>query len=119
MKKVLVIGSGGREHAIVDALGRSPQVGEIFCAPGNAGISLQATCVPIKDTDVEEKFIRLRPTLQSGHLYLSPIPVRYLTEGDPLLRRVSLALVKTEEKQPSVLRLCGTHLEFRDIIESF
>ena len=53
MKKVLVIGSGGREHAIVDALGRSPQVGEIFCAPGNAGISLQATCVPIKDTDVE------------------------------------------------------------------
>ena len=53
MKKVLVIGSGGREHAIVDALGRSPQVGEIFCAPGNAGISLQATCVPIKDTDVD------------------------------------------------------------------
>ncbi len=53
MKKVLVIGSGGREHAIVDALGRSPQVGGIFCAPGNAGISLQATCVPIKDTDVE------------------------------------------------------------------
>ena len=53
MKKVLVIGSGGREHAIVDALRRSPQVGEIFCAPGNAGISLQATCVPIKDTDVE------------------------------------------------------------------
>ena len=53
MKKVLVIGSGGREHAIVDALRRSPQVGEIFCAPGNAGISLQATCVPIKATDVE------------------------------------------------------------------
>ena len=53
MKKVLVIGSGGREHAIVDALRRSPQVGEIFCAPGNAGISLQATCVPIKDKDVD------------------------------------------------------------------
>ena len=53
MKTVLVIGSGGREHAIVDDLRRSPQVGEIFCAPGNAGISLQATCVPIKDTDVD------------------------------------------------------------------
>ncbi len=52
MKKVLVIGSGGREHAIVDALRRSPQVDEIFCAPGNAGIDRQATCVPIKDTDV-------------------------------------------------------------------
>ena len=53
MKKVLVVGSGGREHAIVDVLSRSPQVGQVFCAPGNAGIALQATCVPIKDTDVE------------------------------------------------------------------
>lgn len=53
MKKVLVIGGGGREHAIVDALSRSPQVGKIFCAPGNAGIASQAECVPIKDNDVE------------------------------------------------------------------
>ncbi len=53
MKKVLVVGGGGREHAIVDALSRSPQVGKIYCAPGNAGISLQAENVPIKDTDVE------------------------------------------------------------------
>ena len=53
MKKVLVIGGGGREHAIVDALSRSPQVGQIFCAPGNAGIAAQAECVPIKDTDVQ------------------------------------------------------------------
>ena len=53
MKKVLVIGGGGREHAIVDALSRSPQVGKIYCAPGNAGISAQAECIPIKDTDVE------------------------------------------------------------------
>ena len=49
MKKVLVIGGGGREHAIVDALSRSPQVGKIYCAPGNAGISEQAECVSIKD----------------------------------------------------------------------
>ena len=53
MKKVLVIGGGGREHAIVDALSRSPQVEKIYCAPGNAGISAQAECVAIKDTDVE------------------------------------------------------------------
>lgn len=53
MKKVLVIGGGGREHAIVDALYRSPQVEKIYCAPGNAGIAAQAECVAIKDTDVE------------------------------------------------------------------
>ena len=51
--KVLVIGSGGREHAIVDALSRSPQVEKIFCAPGNAGIARQAECVAIRDTEVE------------------------------------------------------------------
>lgn len=51
-KKVLVIGSGGREHAIVDALSRSPQVDKIYCAPGNAGISAQAECVDIKVEDV-------------------------------------------------------------------
>ena len=51
-RKVLVVGGGGRCHAIVDALLRSPQVAEVFCAPGNAGIGAVATNVPIKDTDV-------------------------------------------------------------------
>lgn len=53
MKKVLVVGGGGRCHAIVDALSHSPQVSQIFCAPGNAGIASQATTVPVADTDVE------------------------------------------------------------------
>ncbi len=51
--KILVIGSGGREHAIVDALSRSPKAEKIYCAPGNAGIARQAECVALKDTDVE------------------------------------------------------------------
>jgi len=51
--KVLVIGSGGREHAIVDALTRSPQVDKIYCAPGNAGIARQAECVAIRETEIE------------------------------------------------------------------
>ncbi len=53
MKRVLVVGGGGREHAIVYALSRSKQVEKIYCAPGNAGIADLAECVSIKDTDVE------------------------------------------------------------------
>ena len=54
MKKVLVIGSGGREHAIVYQLSRSAQVDHIYCAPGNAGIAQLAECVAIADTDVDQ-----------------------------------------------------------------
>ncbi len=54
MKKVLVIGSGGREHAIVYQLSRSAQVEKIYCAPGNAGIAQLAECVAFSDTDVEQ-----------------------------------------------------------------
>ena len=53
MAKVLVVGGGGREHAIVHALSKSPKVDEIYAAPGNAGIAKLAICVNIKDTDVD------------------------------------------------------------------
>ena len=52
--KVLVVGSGGREHAIVEAISRSPKASKIYAAPGNAGIAALAECVAIKDTDVEK-----------------------------------------------------------------
>ncbi|MBO6010255.1 MAG: phosphoribosylamine--glycine ligase [Oscillospiraceae bacterium] len=51
--KVLVIGSGGREHAVCAALKKSPRVTELICAPGNGGISEIAECVPVKATDIE------------------------------------------------------------------
>ena len=51
--KVLVVGGGGREHAICWKLAQSPRVTQLFCAPGNAGIAQVATCVPIKATDVD------------------------------------------------------------------
>lgn len=54
MNKVLIIGAGGREHAIAWKLQQSPKVSELFVAPGNGGISQIATCVPIGLTEVEK-----------------------------------------------------------------
>lgn len=50
--KVLVVGSGGREHALVWKISKSPRVSKIYCAPGNGGISDLAECVNISATDV-------------------------------------------------------------------
>ncbi len=52
--KILVIGSGGREHALVWKLAQSSNVDKIFCAPGNAGIARQAQCVDIGADDIEK-----------------------------------------------------------------
>jgi phosphoribosylamine--glycine ligase len=49
--KILVVGGGGREHALVWKIAQSPRVQKIFCAPGNAGIAEMATCLPLKGED--------------------------------------------------------------------
>jgi len=51
--KVLVIGSGGREHSLVWKLSQSPRVDKIFCAPGNAGMAEIAECIDIKADDID------------------------------------------------------------------
>lgn len=50
--KVLVVGGGGREHAIIMKLAQSPKVDALYCAPGNGGIAKYATCCPVKATDL-------------------------------------------------------------------
>jgi phosphoribosylamine--glycine ligase len=50
--KILVVGSGGREHTMVWKLAQSPRKPMLYCAPGNAGIASSATCIPIKSDDV-------------------------------------------------------------------
>ena len=51
--KIMVVGGGGREHAIIKKLKENKDVAEIFALPGNGGIALDATCVPVKATDIE------------------------------------------------------------------
>ena len=52
--KILVVGGGGREHAIIKSLKKNPEITEIFAAPGNGGIAKDATCVAIGATDIEK-----------------------------------------------------------------
>ncbi len=51
--KIMVVGGGGREHAIIKKLKENKDVSEIFALPGNGGIASDATCVPVKATDIE------------------------------------------------------------------
>ncbi len=76
--RILVVGGGGREHAIVWALKKSEKVAELFCAPGNAGIAQLAECVPIavnqfdelirfaKDADIDLVFVGPDDPLADG-----------------------------------------------------
>ena len=52
--KVLIIGSGGREHALAWKIAKSPLVDKIYCAPGNAGIASLAECIPIKAMEFDK-----------------------------------------------------------------
>ena len=58
--KVLVVGSGGREHALVRSLMRSPEITALYCAPGNAGIACDAVCLPVKATDIDGMVLAAR-----------------------------------------------------------
>jgi len=67
--KVLVIGQGGREHAIIRSLKKSPQVEEVYCAPGNGGIAQDAICIPI----IESDFARLTELVKQKKIELTVV----------------------------------------------
>ena len=68
---ILVIGSGGREHAIIRKLKQSKNAGKIFAAPGNGGISADAVCVDIKATDVDA-VVKFAKENKIGYVVVTP-----------------------------------------------
>ena len=69
--KILVVGGGGREHAIIMKLSTSPRTTELFCAPGNGGISRYAKCFPVKATDIDG-MVALARELQPDLVVVAP-----------------------------------------------
>ena len=69
--KILVIGSGGREHALTWKLRESPQMEEIYCAPGNAGIAPEAECVPV-DVSRPQEVLALAQQLKADLTVVGP-----------------------------------------------
>jgi phosphoribosylamine--glycine ligase len=69
--RILVIGGGGREHALVWKMRQSPNVEEIFCAPGNGGISDEAQCVPV-DTGSVEALVEVARNVQPHLTVVGP-----------------------------------------------
>lgn len=68
---ILVVGGGGREHAIIAALARSAKTGKLYAAPGNGGISRYAECFPVKATDIEG-IVELAEKLRPDYVFVAP-----------------------------------------------
>ncbi len=68
---ILVVGGGGREHAIITALSKSPKVEKLYAAPGNGGISKLAECFPVKATDIDG-MLELAKKLQPDYVFVAP-----------------------------------------------
>ncbi|WP_294579033.1 phosphoribosylamine--glycine ligase [uncultured Ruminococcus sp.] len=69
--KILVVGGGGREHAIIMKLAESPKVDALYCAPGNGGIAKYAKCFPVKATDIDG-MVRLAKELAVDLVFVAP-----------------------------------------------
>lgn len=65
------MGGGGREHAVIAALAKSPKVEKIWCAPGNGGIAALAECFPVKATDIDG-MTELAEKLKPDYVFVTP-----------------------------------------------
>src|SRR6202051_4338092 len=84
--KILIIGGGGREHALVGKLRQSPRVTKIYCAPGNGGIAHEAECIPA-DIKTLDSMIAVANRIQPDLTIVGPELPLMMGVGDELLRR--------------------------------
>ncbi|MEZ5690118.1 MAG: phosphoribosylamine--glycine ligase [Rickettsiales bacterium] len=112
MSKVLVIGSGGREHAICWQLGKSPEVKQVFCAAGNAGITADAICINISAPDEIINFCK------SENIELVVVgPEQPLVDGlADILREAGLTVFGCSK---SAARLEGSKIFMKDLFKKY
>ena len=84
--KILVVGNGGREHALVWKIRQSPLVEEVYCAPGNAGIAEMADCVPIDTSNIVE-VADFAQTIKADLTVVGPELPMVLGIGEEFVRR--------------------------------
>src|SRR5215471_6133740 len=84
--KLLIVGNGGREHALAWKIRQSPLVSELYCAPGNAGIAEIADCVPIDSSNIVE-VADFAQTIKADLTVVGPELPMVLGIGDEFVRR--------------------------------
>lgn len=112
--KFLVVGGGGREHAIVMKLAESKKISEIYCAPGNAGISKFAECFDVKATDIEG-IVKLAKKLEVDMVVVAP--------DDPLVEGMVDALnkegIKTFGPVAAAAEIEGSKVFSKDLMKKY
>lgn len=93
--KVLVIGGGGREHALVWAIRQSPRVQEVVCAPGNGGIAAAARCIPVNQNNLDD-LVRVSTVENADLVVIGPEVPLSLGLVDELTRRGMRAFGPTQ-----------------------
>ena len=89
--KIMVVGGGGREHAIIKSLKKNSSVEKIYALPGNGGISADAECYPIKANDIDAFFSGILASGRSSFCYLQNVYTTKNVEEQGLSLAICLA----------------------------
>jgi len=112
--KILVVGGGGREHALVWKLAQSPKADKIYCAPGNAGIAAQAECLPVGAEDIDA-LVQLAQEKKADLVVVGPEAP--LTMG--LAERLAKAGIRVCGPSAGAARIEGSKAFAKDLMRKY